>query len=65
MCSSPVTFGGGRQIVYRGLSLFVDAANRPAFSQRAYQPASMAFGSNALGMSVTRGACFIADVILA
>ena len=65
MCSSPVTFGGGRQIVYRGLSLFVDAANRPAFSQRAYQSASMAFGSNALGMSVTRGACFIADVILA
>src|SRR5712691_11010747 len=57
MWSSPVTSGGGKQMVYRGLSLFVDAVNRPAFSQRAYQPASMAFGSNAFGISLWT--CFI------
>src|SRR6185503_975897 len=51
MCSSPVTFGGGRQIVYLGLGLRGSAVKSPAFSQRAYQPASMALGSNAVSIS--------------
>src|SRR5579859_4921658 len=50
MCSSPVMFGGGRQIVYLGLGLFGFAVKRPAFSQSAYQPASTACGSYAVGM---------------
>src|SRR5487761_73782 len=50
MCSSPVMLGGGRQIVYLGFLLFGFAMNRPSFSQRAYQPASMACGSKAGGM---------------
>ena len=41
-----------------------DAVKSPAFSQRAYQPASMAFGSNAFGISDV-GTCFIVAVILA
>src|SRR6266446_4708634 len=45
--SSPVMFGGGRQIVYFGFLLLASAMNRPSFSQRAYQPASMACGSKA------------------
>src|SRR3979409_2669865 len=51
MCSSPVTFGGGRQIVYLGFSLLASALNSPASSQRAYQPCSMACGSYAVFMS--------------
>src|SRR5216684_2632710 len=58
MCSSPVMFGGGRQIVYFGFLLCGSATNKPSDSQRAYQPASMACGSNALGISLM-GACFI------
>ena len=52
MCSAPVMLGGGRQIVYFGFLLFASAMNRPSDSQRAYQPASMAFGSNAFGISL-------------
>src|SRR2546428_8268930 len=52
MCSSPVMFGGGRQIVYLGLGLFASAVNRPASSQRVYQPASVASWSYDFGMSV-------------
>src|ERR1700694_5578409 len=51
MCSSPVMFGGGRQIVYFGLWLCASATNRPSDSQRAYQPASTARGSKALGIA--------------
>src|ERR1700675_3020274 len=47
MWSSPVMLGGGRQIVYFGFLLLASAMNRPAFSQRAYQAASMACGSKA------------------
>src|SRR5260221_14550003 len=47
MWSSPVMLGGGRQIVCFGFLLFASAMNRPSFSQRAYQPASMACGSKA------------------
>src|ERR1700686_4087356 len=50
MCSSPVMFGGGRQIVYFGLGLCASATNRPSDSQRAYQPASTARGSKAFGI---------------
>src|ERR1700674_1394511 len=53
MCSSPVMLGGGRQIVYFFFLLFASATNRPSFSQRAYQPASMACGSNAVGMEIS------------
>ena len=52
MCSSPVMLGGGRQIVYLGFLLEASAVKRPSFSQRAYQPASMACGSNAGGMEL-------------
>src|SRR5580704_3414740 len=51
MCSSPVMFGGGRQMVYLGFLLFASATNRPSASQRAYQPASMACGSKADDMA--------------
>ena len=43
--------GGGKHIVNFGASLLASAVNRPASSQRAYQPASTACGSNAFGMS--------------
>src|SRR5713101_9997394 len=52
MCSSPVTLGGGRQMVYFGFVLLGSAVKRPAFSQRAYQPGSTAPASYAVGMSV-------------
>src|SRR5450759_3710293 len=51
MCSSPVMLGGGKQMAYFGFLLFASAMNRPSFSQRAYQPASMACGSKADGMA--------------
>ncbi len=51
MWSSPVTLGGGRQIVNFGFGLLGSAMNRPAFSQRAYQPDSMAPASYAVCMS--------------
>src|SRR2546428_7993036 len=60
MCSSPVMLGGGKHIVNFGLSLFGSATNNASASQRAYQPASTASGSNALGISVSGMACFIA-----
>src|SRR3989454_3788129 len=60
MCRSPVMFGGGKHIVNFGLSLFGSATNNASASQRAYQPASTASGSNALGISVSGMACFIA-----
>src|SRR6185295_10176816 len=47
----PVTLGGGKQMVYLGLELRGFAVKSPAFSQRAYQPASMALGSNAVSIS--------------
>src|SRR5487761_809425 len=50
MCSSPVMFGGGRQIVYLGFLLCASATNRASASQRAYQPASTARGSKAFGI---------------
>src|ERR671934_2076724 len=50
MCSSPVMFGGGTAIVYLGFRLFESAVKSPAASQRAYQPASMALGSYAVGI---------------
>src|SRR5579864_3476764 len=59
MWSSPVMFGGGKHIVNLGLPLLASATNRPSDSQRAYQPASMAFGSNAFGISDCNWACFI------
>src|SRR5256885_15567484 len=52
MCSSPVMLGGGKHIANFGLSLVGSAMKRPSVSQRAYQPASMACGSNAFGISV-------------
>src|SRR6266436_3603362 len=52
MWSSPVILGGGRQIVYFGFLLFASAMNRPSFSQRVYQPASMACGSKGGGMEL-------------
>src|SRR5205823_9589973 len=55
MCSSPVTLGGGIAIVKCGLELAASARNRSAFSQRAYQPASMACGSKAEGMGLLMG----------
>src|SRR5438876_10193333 len=61
MCSSPVMLGGGKHIVNFGLSLFGSATNNASASQRAYQPASTACGSNAFGISLSGiGACFIA-----
>src|SRR5258708_31533091 len=69
MCSAPVMFGGGGQIVYLGFLLCASATNRPSDSQRASQPASMARGSNAFGISLGwsgclsfmfKGSCFIA-----
>src|SRR5438093_2742263 len=55
MCSSPVTLGGGIAIVKCGLELAASARNRSAFSQREYQPASMACGSKAEGMGLLMG----------
>src|SRR5579859_96262 len=53
-------FGGGKHIVNFGFELAASATKRPASSQRAYQPASMAWGSNAFGMSAAGvWACFI------
>src|SRR2546427_2937383 len=60
MCSSPVMLGGGKHIVNFGLSLFGSGTNNAPAPQRAYQPASTASGSNALGISVSGMACFIA-----
>ena len=60
MCSSPVMFGGGKHIANFGRSLVGSAMNRPSDSQRAYQPASMACGSNAFGISLSLvETCFI------
>src|ERR1700674_973640 len=62
-------FGGGRQMAYFGFLLWESAVNRPSDSHRAYQPASMAFGSKAFGIAVLVsgsvsfifiGACLIA-----
>src|SRR5690348_13164322 len=52
MWSSPVMFGGGKHMANFGRSLFASATNNRSASQRAYQPASTACGSNAFGMSV-------------
>src|ERR1700716_3227734 len=57
-CSSPVRLGGGRQRANFRFLLGGGAMNGPADSQRAYQPASTACGSNALGISEVM-ACFI------
>src|SRR5437773_1260134 len=53
MCSSPVMLGGGRQMVYFGFLLDASATNSPSLSQRAYQPASTAVGSNAVGIVIS------------
>src|SRR5437588_3964093 len=53
--------GGGKHIVNFGLSLVGSATNSASASQRAYQPASTACGSNALGISLcVVDTCFIA-----
>src|SRR3981081_1339700 len=57
-CSSPVLWGGGRQMAIFRFLLCGWAMTRPAASQRASQPASTACGSNALGISEVM-ACFI------
>ena len=44
--------GGGKHIANFVLSVVGSAMKRPSDSQRAYQPASMACGSNAFGISV-------------
>src|SRR5712692_4487641 len=50
MCSSPVMLGGGKHIENFGRSLDASARKSLSSSQRAYQPASTACGSNALGI---------------